>query len=558
MVHSTSETTSLCDLLDACAERQPGAPAFVFRSEAGDETTLSYGDLQAQALALSAYLIDRSEVGDRALLVFPTGQDFIVAYFACLYAGLIPAAIAPPRRLARRDHSLAIAEDCGAKLLLTNEDSASRWRPDLHLSYAAMGVEVLAVDKVRAEGSVGRRRPGSNIAFLQYTSGSTGTPKGVIVNSENAIANLSTICTAFGLRTDSVIVGWQPLYHDMGLLTNMLVPVFIGTYAVLISPNTFLKRPMSWLKAIHDHRADLAGGPNFAYDHCVDRLRREAIGDIDLSCWKVAYNGAEPVRASSMDRFAAAFEPFGFSAKALYPCYGLAEATLMVSGADRGAGYRTDPEGAVSCGPPAPGVQIAIVDLDTLRRQAPGGVGEVWVCGAGVASGYWNREAESVEVFGGRLSDDPVRAWLRTGDEGRLDSSGQLFITGRLKDLIIVRGVNHHPHDIEFTAQSAHPALTRGRGAAFAWRDAMGVEKLVIVQEIDRHHRRDVNPEAVRGDLREAIMNEHELALHELVLIGPGQLPLTTSGKIRRNEARRLWQEGAFLESVNHSGEYSP
>jgi acyl-CoA synthetase (AMP-forming)/AMP-acid ligase II len=356
----------------------------------------------------------------------------------------------------------------------------------------------------------------------------------------------------------------------MGLILNALQAFYVGATCVLMAPVSFLQRPLSWLKAISDFHAEVAGGPNFGFDLCASRFRPEAMAGVDLSRWRIAFNGAEPVQAETLQRFAATFSPYGFDSRAFYPCYGMAEATLLISGGRRGGGAaiesvsRTtmqalrvappidaaDAVAIVGCGKALTAEKIALVDPDTLRRCAPGQVGEIWVAGANVALGYWRNEQASKETFAAEIRGEPDAVWLRTGDLGSLDPQGELFIIGRLKDLIIVRGVNHYPQDIERTAQWAHVSLRPGFGAAFAITDEQGRERVVIVQEVERTHRHRINLDEVAADIREAVAEEHDLSIHEVALVMPGVIPKTTSGKIQRRLTRQLWQEGRLERAV--------
>jgi acyl-CoA synthetase (AMP-forming)/AMP-acid ligase II len=411
-------------------------------------------------------------------------------------------------------------------------------------------------------------RPGrEDLALLQYTSGSTALPKGVMVTHASLLENLEMIRLAFGNTQASTHVSWVPLHHDMGLVLNALQAFYLGATCVLMAPVSFLQRPLSWLKAIHNHRAEVAGGPNFAFDLCVSRFRRDAMEGIDLSCWRVAFNGAEPVRADTLASFAATFAPYGFDPHALYPCYGMAEATLLISGGRRSNGAvigkasraavqalrietpgdDADAVSIVGCGSALAGEAIAIVDPDTRQRLACGVIGEIWVRGPNVARGYWQNPDASQETFAAEILGEPGAVpgafWLRTGDLGCLDAQGELFVTGRIKDLIIVRGINHYPQDLEYTVQRVDASLRPGFGAAFAVTGPRDQERLVIVQEVGRTHRHRIDLDEIAAAIREAIAEEHELSVHEVVLVMPGTIPKTTSGKIQRRLTRQLWQE---------------
>jgi acyl-CoA synthetase (AMP-forming)/AMP-acid ligase II len=352
----------------------------------------------------------------------------------------------------------------------------------------------------------------------------------------------------------------------MGLILNALETLYVGALCVLMAPNAFMQRPLNWLRAIHRYRAEVGCSPNFGYDLCVSRYRAEQMEGIDLSSWKVALNGAEPVHADTIKRFSESFAGHGFDPAAAFPAYGMAEATLLISGGGRGADHVTrtvgrtglqshivgqpaDPADAqilVGCGRALAGERIAIVDAVSCRRVPPDRVGEVWVNGPNVARAYWRNAEATGTGLNARIADEDETCWLRTGDLGFLDVEGELFITGRIKDLVIVRGINHYPQDIEHTVQALHPALRQNCGAAFGVPDERGDEMLVIVQEIERTERHRIDPVEIKGLIREGVTDQHELFARHIVLIKPGVLPKTTSGKIQHALARRLWLERRF------------
>jgi len=386
----------------------------------------------------------------------------------------------------------------------------------------------------------------------------------VVVTHGNLLENLEMIRLALGSTRASTIVSWVPLYHDMGLILNALHSLYVGAPCVLMPPVSFIRRPLAWLQAIHTYQAELTTAPNFAFDMCVSRFRAEQMKDVDLSCWKLAMNAAEPVRADTMARFAATFAPYGFDARVMYPAYGLAEATVMVSGSRRGGGpilrtvsrsaiqrnQITAPAGerdgcvVVGCGRSLAGERVAIVHPESHARLGPEEIGEVWVAGPNVTGGYWQNQEATTAVFRARIDGEDGEFWLRTGDLGFLDSGGELFITGRIKDVIIIRGMNHYPQDIENSMQDSHPALRRHCGAAFTIVDENSDERLVLVQEVERAAAQGISIEDISGNIREAVFNDHEVAVHAVVLIRPGSIPKTTSGKIQRSLTRKLWQEG--------------
>jgi acyl-CoA synthetase (AMP-forming)/AMP-acid ligase II len=566
-----TEFASLVDVLRHWAAEQPNGPAYIFLPDRGGaRLSLSFAELYARARAVAVSLAERGQRGDRAVLLFSPGLDFIIAFFACLLAGVIAVPMMVPRRASSRDASAAILADCSPRFAMTRRELLTDARPDLKERFRTGEIDWVFVDSCTA----GSEQPPvrfplltrDDVAFLQYTSGSTSAPKGVIVSHGNLIENSEMIRIAFGNTRKSTHVCWVPLYHDMGLILNVLQSLYIGALCVLMAPVSFMQRPLSWLRAIHDYRAEVAGGPNFAFDLCVRRHRPEEIQGIDLSCWKVAFNGAEPVRAKTIDRFASTFAPYGFDAKSIYPAYGMAEATLLISAGHRGIGpvtRRTDRDALqrnqivapaqaqdaqilVGCGRQLVGERLAVVDPETRMPLGPGLVGEVWVAGPHVAQGYWHNLEATALAFGAQMALEGTQCWLRTGDLGFLDEDRELYITGRIKDLIIIRGINHYPQDIEETVQDCHAALRRHCGAAFSVPDQEGQEQLIVVQEVERTSRRQIAIEEIVASIREAITREHEVAAREIVLIRTGSLPKTTSGKIQRNLTRQMFLTGTL------------
>ncbi|MES1244335.1 MAG: amino acid adenylation domain-containing protein, partial [Acidobacteriota bacterium] len=493
---------------------------------------------------------------------YPPGLDFVAAFFGCLYAGAVAVPAYPPRSARGQPRLRSIAADCGASAVLTTSTVASRESlvervPELS------GARWLATDDLD-ESTGSWQEPhltGTDPAFLQYTSGSTAEPKGVVVTHGNLVHNEEVIRRSFGQSESSVVVGWLPLYHDMGLIGNVLQPLWCGGEAILMSPLAFLQRPRRWLEAISRYRATTSGGPNFSYDLCLRKIKEADRQGLDLSSWRVAFSGAEPVRSATMERFAEAFAPYGFRREAFYPCYGLAEATLFVTGGDPGEPFHArpldpealaenrvsvDPEGRelVSCGRPAadPAQRLLIVDPSDLAMGAvcpPDRIGEVWISGPGVAAGYWNRPEETARSFGARLADGDG-PFLRTGDLGFV-MDGELFVAGRLKDLIILRGRNLYPQDVELTAERSHPALRPGCGAAFGV-ERDGEERLVVVQEVESAE----GLEAMAGAIRQAVAEEHEAAVDDVVLVRRNTVPKTSSGKIQRRACRALYLSGSL------------
>jgi acyl-CoA synthetase (AMP-forming)/AMP-acid ligase II len=560
--------SSLVTLLATRAKTQPDERAYIFLSDRGEaEAAITFRGLYDAAQVVAARLTVIAGPGDRALLVFPPGLEFMVAFFGCLMARVIAVPMMMPRRQSARDSSAAIMANCEPAVALTTAAFATR--KDLHERFSREQLQWLPVDLT----PVGPQAAGwpepepHDIAFLQYTSGSTSDPKGVAVSHANLLANLEMIRRSLGTTRQSTYVNWVPLYHDMGLILNALEALYVGALCVLMAPNGFMQRPLNWLHAIGQYRAEVGCSPNFGYDLCVSRYRADQMQGVDLSAWKVALNGAEPVQAATIKRFIETFAGHGFDPAAAFPAYGMAEATLLISGGSRGAGHVTrtvsqsglqahrvdiplDPADAqtlVGCGRALINERIAIVEPDNGTRLPPDQVGEIWVSGPNVARTYWRNPEATAAGLNARIeADDDGANWLRTGDLGFLDASGELFITGRIKDLLIIRGINHYPQDIEHTVQGLHPAFRQNCGAAFSVPDENGEETLVVVQEIERTERHRIDPAEMKGLIREGVTDQHELFARHIVLIRPGALPKTTSGKIQRSLARKLWLERRF------------
>jgi acyl-CoA synthetase (AMP-forming)/AMP-acid ligase II len=566
----------LSQILRRRAALNPARRAYVFLDEHGDEhAVLTDGELHERALATAAELAARCEPGDRALLLFPSGLDFIVAFFACLYAGVIAVPVNPPRQGRLAVAASSIVRDCEPAVVLSTSTMFEEVKAVLPgAGQAASTVCWLPVEAAARQRAVQAFRPvplaRDSIAFLQYTSGSTAVPKGVMVSHGNLLANEAMIARAFGHDEDSTVVGWAPLFHDQGLIGNVLQPMYVGATCVLMSPMTFARWPLRWLSAISRYRAHTSGGPNFAYDACVARVARGDVPDLDLSSWQVAFNGAEPIRPETLSRFAETFAPYGFRAAAVYPCYGLAEATLLVTASGKGRGPRTlevdaaelgrDRYVPVPPGQPAPraevrtlagsgqvlaGEDVRIVDPVTGAPAAAGAVGEIWVAGPHVARGYWRLKDATAATFHGDCAGEPGRRYLCTGDLGFI-AEGELYVVGRMKDLVIVRGRNYYPQDIEDTVSAAHPVLRPAGCAAFGVTSAHGSEQLVVIAEVRPGEAALACAADVAAAIRAAVIRDHQLAVGVLVLVLPGQLQKTSSGKIMRADARERYLSGKF------------
>ncbi|BAZ50352.1 amino acid adenylation [Nostoc sp. NIES-4103] len=552
------EFSTLVELLQWRANKQPQQQAYTFLVDGEVESSyLTYKELDRQARLIATLLQSCATTGQRALLLYPSGLEFIAAFFGCLYAGVIAVPAYPPRSNRSIPRLQAIVTDAQATIVLTTISILTEIKRQFNQVPELATMQWLATDQIASEGKDTWQRANvtnDTLALLQYTSGSTAAPKGVKVSHGNLLHNQKLIQRAMQHSKETVFVGWLPLFHDMGLVGNMLQPLYLGIPCILMSPVAFLQKPLRWLQAISRYQATTSGGPNFAYDLCVRKITPEQRNNLDLSSWEIAFNGAEPIRQETLEQFAVTFAECGFRREAFYPCYGMAETTLIVSGGSKAAppvlqtvksaalaqnqlvpaskeeaGVRT----LVGCGHPLPDLKIVIVNPDTLTLCLPSEVGEIWVSGASVTQGYWYQEEQTKSTFRAYLKDTKEGPFLRTGDLGCL-YEGKLFITGRKKDLIIIRGRNHYPQDIEWTVAQSHAALQADGGAAFCV-DVNDQERLVVVQEVQRSYLRNLETEAVIAAIRQAVVEEHELQVYAVLLLKPGSIPKTSSGKIQRH-----------------------
>ncbi|GAA1964505.1 amino acid adenylation domain-containing protein [Catenulispora subtropica] len=549
---TTAETETLAELLARRGGEQPSREALTFLGDDGNATALTYADLDARARAIAAVLSETCRAGDRALLLYPPGPEYIAGFFGCLYAGVIAVPAYPPLDARQAARLTGIAADATPSAVLTEAAFLNLARDLLDPVMRDTGGKAawIATDTAAANDERRIRHNAERIAFLQYTSGSTGRPKGVVVTHANLLHNSAFIRDRFGHTAASRGVIWLPPYHDMGLIGGILQPVYAGFPVTLMSPLSFLREPLRWLRAVSDWGATTSGGPNFAYDLAVRKTTPEQREALDLSSWTVAFTGAEQVRPATLDAFAEAFAVAGFRRRAYFPCYGLAEATLMVTGvrfdadpevtafaADALTVGRAEPAAddeparwLVSCGtPPADGA-VAVVNPDDGAPVEEGTIGEITVSGPSVAAGYWG--GRDAEVFAGDR--------VRTGDVGFLHRGG-LYVTGRRKDLIIVRGRNIAPDDVELIAAGAHPALRPGCGAAIAV-EADGAEQLAVVHEVQGP--KPLPLAEIAAAIRTAVLGAHSVAASRIVLLSKGGLPKTSSGKVRRSECRRALAAG--------------
>lgn len=554
-----SKHANFNDVLYSQTQLAPERIAFVFlRDGDGDETVWSYGELSRRAYSIAAVLQDGNHAGERALLLYQPGLDFIAALLGCFHSGVIAVPAYPAHSSRHAPRLGAIVRDSQAKLVLTSRQQLPKVEALAAHDPLFGSVQCIATDGVPWDQDWNWKPPKIDshaTALLQYTSGSTGNPQGVIVSHANLLDNEARIRKAFRQSGQSIIAGWLPLYHDMGLIGNVLQTLYLGAHCIFMPPASFLQRPFRWLNAISRYRATTSGGPNFAYDLCVCKITEEEKSQLDLSSWTVAFNGAEPVRAATLEKFAVKFADAGFKPQSFVPCYGLAESTLLVAGESRAqapfvaeldanalernqvsmAGPSQASRRIVACSTVA-GTKLAIVDPESLKPCPPGTVGEILVSSPSVAQGYWNRPQESKSVFQARVPGTKAQHFLRTGDLGFVQD-GRLFIAGRCKDLIIIRGKNHYPQDVEATAQEAVSAA--GTVAAFMIED-QGEERLVIVQELASRER----PEALARDIYHAVLEQHEIEAHTIVLVRTGTIPKTSSGKVRRRACREQFLTG--------------
>ncbi len=559
--------STLVDLLGYRAQNESKQTIYTFLQDGETEAgRLTYKELDRLARVIAARL-QMDATASRALLLYPPGLEFIAAFFGCLYAGVVAVPAYPPRRNQNMSRLQAIVADAQATVALTTTSLLGNIEGCFAENPELTELRWIATDQIASDLAESWQEPelsSDTLAFLQYTSGSTGNPKGVMVSHGNLLHNSTLIQHCFEDTPNSIGVSWLPPYHDMGLIGGVLQPLCVGAPMILMSPVAFLQKPWRWLRAISHYKATTSGGPNFAYDLCARKIKPEQWASLDLSRWEVAFTGAEPVRAETLARFAATFEPCGFRMEAFQPCYGMAETTLIVSGGlktalpivhqvqgraleqnqvKRAADKQEGTQAIVGCGHWLD-QKIVIVDPESLTVCPADKVGEIWVSGPSVAQGYWNRTEETIQAFHAYLADTGDGPFLRTGDLGFLQDE-ELFVTGRLKDVIIIRGQNHYPQDIELTVERSHLALRPDCGAAFAV-EVKGEERLVVVQEVERSYLRKLDVNEVVGNINQAVTAQHDLQVYATVLVKTGSIPKTSSGKIQRRACRSGFLSGSL------------
>jgi acyl-CoA synthetase (AMP-forming)/AMP-acid ligase II/acyl carrier protein len=563
---------TIIEYLHHHAETKPDDIAFRFLNDAEQATReLTFKELWFEALSVAEFLKTKVKPGDRVMLFYPPGMDYVIAFYGCLLAGVIAVPLYPPRKNKKSDRIIKVAQSCQSVIALTTRSEAATvkacWAQQNHL---ALPLEFFTTDNsVFPLGDLGAaiEIAPTSPAFLQYTSGSTGTPKGVIITHENIIANVKHLSQTSTGNKDDVFVNWLPLFHDLGLVTAILWPVFLGAPSMLMAPATFIRDPLSWLKAISRYKGTMCGAPNFAYDLCVNKISDEHLAGLDLSSWRVAYNAAEPVKAKTLEDFYTKFSSTGFKSNSFYPCYGMAEATVCVTGGQAEALpkvlYVNKQKFAehtleiieeanelstslVGCGIASAPHYVKIVDPVSREEVADGQTGEIWFSGPSVSPGYWQLDEVSTETFNQKIvnsSDD--KSYLRTGDFG-VKWQSEFYVTGRIKDLIIIHGTNYYPQDIEESVADAHVATRQGYSAAFSVTEN-DIETLTVVTELSRSHFRDVDTKEVVSAIRKKILDEHEVKVSRVVLLKPYSIPVTSSGKIQRKQTKKMLLNSEFV-----------
>ena len=564
--HKPLLAKNLVDVVKYRAHHQADELAYAFMNDGlniSDSLTYTQLDQEANKLASKLRGYKNKSKSTTALLLFPPGLQFIKAFWACLYSGVVAVPAYPIFNTKDMARLAKIAEDCQANIVLTSsegEKSIELWFAQNDIK----GMQCICIDTIAADPI---KKDTSNdeidgLAFLQYTSGSTGNPKGVMVTHNNLLHNLHQIYTSFEHDSSSIGVIWLPPYHDMGLIGGILQPVYGGFPVYLMSPFTFIKRPLIWLQAIAKYRATTSGGPNFAFQLCAKNIHKLKDA-LDLSCWKVAFCGAEPIRKNTLDNFSNVFASHGWNNMAIYPCYGMAESTLIATGGKAGTPLKyisvnpvaltnnvlekcehDNASSLVSCGK-GTDTKILIVDPATNEIKVDGQIGEVWLSGDSVAAGYWNNDALSIDTFLAytRCGQGP---FLRTGDLGALVND-ELFVTGRIKELIIINGKNFYPTDFERCAQDCSEDVRQDAGAAFACEQENG-DQLIIVQEVRKEKINSLDIEKLSQSIKDAIYDEFGLSA-KVLLVAQGSIPKTSSGKVKRFQMKNLY-ESEMIQSL--------
>jgi len=557
----SNNTFNYASLLQQRAKQDAHRTAFIYLVDGENQKiSITYKELDILACKIAAFLQSKGcRQGDRALLLYPSGIDYIAAFFGCLYVGAIAVPLYPLKNNRRALLRMqTVLHDAEARFILSTEAHLQTFSNRQNI--LPDETVLIATDKIEdTEISDWNIADCQEIAYLQYTSGSTGSPKGVMVAHHNLLHNSRITQNAWGNNASNTIVSWLPLHHDMGLIAMILQSIYTGAACVFMPPVHFIQKPFRWLKVIHDYQANISGAPNFAYDLCVEKISPDQLIELELGSWQIAYNAAEPVRASTIEKFSRRFAVCGFEKRAFCPYYGMAEITLFTTGSAKHelpqylslstekleSGFIEETSSIentrtlVSCGKTLDDQNIKIVNPLTLEESSPNEVGEIWLAGPSKTLGYWNKPDETQQIFHAELASTPGIQYLRSGDLGFL-KNGHLYIVSRHKDLIIIRGKNYYPIDIEWSAEQASSQLEPNESAAFSI-EVNGIEELVILQTVKRTEMRKVNPSEMVMLIRKAIIEDHDINPYEIVLLVPGQIPKTSSGKIQRRLCRQLY-----------------
>jgi acyl-CoA synthetase (AMP-forming)/AMP-acid ligase II len=575
---------TLPEILNYRAENTPHNPAFIFLKDGeDDEDRITYQELDRDARAIAKDLSFNILKGERALLLFPPGLDYIRALFACFYAGIIAIPAYPPRKNRSIDRLKALVMDSGTSLVLTTGEIRQTFQRLYQDIEELKSLILIAVDDLNhsSEASVFPSWSQDDIALLQYTSGSTGQPKGVIITHRNIMRNCEFIRNSFSFSTKSVGVSWLPTFHDMGLVGQVFQPVYTGFPSVYMAPVSFFQKPVRWLKAFSKYKGTMGGAPNFAFDLLSENTSADELDGLDLSSIKTIYCGAEPIRRSTLENFLDVYKDYGLKPEMLYTCFGMAETTLITTGPPAGRGPKFlgcsgngllqnkvipitsnngDTKHLVGVGYPWLDNKIRIVNPDTFQSCKTDEVGEIWIAGTSVSPGYWNKPDVNREIFEAEIEGEPGARYFRSGDLGFIHE-GELYISGRLKDLIIIHGVNIYPQDIEYFAENSHTALRPNASAAFSV-ESGGEERLAIVAEVERSAMMSLDVTAVCDAIRENVAIETELVVHSIQLLRPASILKTSSGKIQRRACKEAFIQRklevigeSFLESQSHEQE---
>ncbi|MGH1471714.1 MAG: fatty acyl-AMP ligase [Cellvibrionaceae bacterium] len=595
-VTSTNEKPqTIVEALSYWAKVIPNKNAFCFINNRGECTTsISFKELHELAIQFSKTQLVNTKHGDRVAIILPTGPEFVIAFLGSLYAQTIPVPLSQPTRQHGTENIRHIISDAKPTTCITTDLLLDTLSTELDVDITQNSIHIfsfnyneLCLEKNKIHVSPGLKKSPSfphdkDIAFLQYTSGSTSKPKGVMVSHKNIYSNHKMIREVFGHDKKTRQLNWMPLYHDMGLIGHVLHPICNGHTSFLMDPFVFVQRPRIWLESISRYKITSTGGPNFCYQHCVKRIKPHSISSLDLSSLRVAYNGAEPINPDVIEDFNNLCKPLGFNKNTFLPCFGLAEATLLVSGIRHNGPlsflavnkndlhnrlsslkklelYHSksslqDTVSFPSLGRPADGIDIKIINPETKKTNNPFLVGEVCLFGDNITQGYWHNEEATLKTF---ITLDG-KTYLRTGDLGFLSESNELFITGRLKDLIIIDGKNHYPQDIEFTTQAVDHLLKENACAVFTLDDnqcVQNVNQLIVIQELDRHYKNSADTQkllSIKENIKRSISQHHSLAVNNIVLIDCNTMPKTTSGKIKRHHAKYLY-ENHLLKEVHEN-----